>query len=130
MRVDLDRETIGQFGAQVDRVVFVGDPVVDLTARQRLLKPTNRHEGRCTRIAAPTVRCVDDIARLEQPGVVIEEVGEPADRALRARSGVTRRPIGVDPGRAIGILKAADRIGLILGQIGRGLKGVLAPLVG
>src|SRR5690606_38746364 len=64
--------------------------------------------------------------------LVVDVVGEPAYRALRARRRVAvgRRRTRQDDVRAVGVLLAAERIGRVLGQVGRGLVGPLTPGVG
>src|SRR3546814_10111309 len=68
--------------------------------------------------------CSSDLAALEQPVLVISVIGEAADRALGAR-----RAVAVVE-RAVAVLPAPDRIGVVFGQVRRGLERVLAPGVG
>src|SRR3546814_19406731 len=65
--------------------------------------------------------CSSDLAALEQPVLVISVIGEAADRALGAR-----RAVAVVE-RAVAVLPAPDRIGVVFGQVRRGLERVLAP---
>src|SRR3546814_17630650 len=60
--------------------------------------------------------CSSDLAALEQPVLVISVIGEAADRALGAR-----RAVAVVE-RAVAVLPAPDRIGVVFGQVRRGLE--------
>src|SRR5690606_3232847 len=73
----------------------------------------------------PAIGRIHDVAGLEQAVVVVDEIGEPADRALRPGSRATGRG-----GRSIRVLLTTERISGVLGEVGRGFEGVFAPRVG
>src|SRR3546814_10773414 len=99
---------------------------MDLEPRQALLHAAGRHEavGAAASRGAPAGAGPGDIAALEQPVLGISVMGEAADRALGAR-----RAVAVVE-RAVAVLPAPDRIGVVFGQVWRGLERVLAPGVG
>src|SRR3546814_5062174 len=99
---------------------------MDLAPRQAWLHAAGRQEavGAAASRGAPAGAGQGDIAALEQPVLVISVIGEAADRALGAR-----RAVAVVE-RAVAVLPAPDRIGVVFGQVRRGLERVLAPGVG
>src|SRR3546814_1120941 len=85
---------------------------MDLAPRQAWLHAAGRQEavGAAASRGAPAGAGQGDIAALEQPVLVISVIGEAADRALGAR-----RAVAVVE-RAVAVLPAPDRIGVVFGR--------------
>src|SRR5690606_30156120 len=108
-----------------------GIGLIDLPAREALLHAPRRHErsGLAAASATPALAGHSDVTALEEAVLVVLIVLERPNRTLGADRSVAVAAVGrVARGeRAVLVLAAANRVGVVFRKVRCGFPGVLAP---